>query len=91
MYFIRTLPMTPGGTYGRSSFDLARNPTTVDVIRREMVPTPMGELRTVLVEMHVRDPRHYKGEGVIKINLTDDACRSPARIAARCRLWARRY
>jgi hypothetical protein len=81
MYFIRTLPMTSGATYRVDRhFDLARNPTTVDVIRREMIPTPMGELRTVLVEMHVRDPRHYKGDGVIKINLTDDACRLPARI-----------
>jgi hypothetical protein len=81
MYFIRTLPMTPGGTYRLDRhFDLARNPTTVNVIRREMIPTPMGELRTVLVEMHVRDPRHYKGDGIIRINLTDDACRLPARI-----------
>jgi len=81
MYFIRTLPMTPGATYRVDRhFDLARNPTTVNVIRREMIPTPMGELRTVLVEMHVRDPRHYKGDGVIRINLTDDACRLPARI-----------
>jgi hypothetical protein len=81
MYFIRTLPMTPGATYRLDRhFDLARNPTTVNVIRREMIPTPMGELRTVLVEMHVRDPRHYKGDGIIRINLTDDACRLPARI-----------
>jgi hypothetical protein len=40
----------------------------------------MGELRTFLIEMRVRDPRHYKGEGVIRIHLTDDACRIPARI-----------
>lgn len=81
MYFIRTLPMIPGATYRVDRhFDLARNPTTVNVIRREMIPTPMGELRTVLVEMHVRDPRHYKGDGVIRINLTDDPCRLPARI-----------
>jgi len=81
MYFIRTLPMTPGSTYRLDRhFDIARNPTTVNVIRREMIPTPIGELRTVLVEMHVRDPRHYKGDGVIRINLTDDACRLPARI-----------
>lgn len=81
MYFIRTLPMTPGATYRFDRhFDPARNPTTVNVIRRETIPTPMGELRTVLVEMHVRDPKHYKGDGVIRINLTDDACRLPARI-----------
>jgi Protein of unknown function (DUF3108) len=81
MYFIRTLPMTPGGTYRFDRhFDSARNPTTVTVIRREMIPTPMGELRVILVEMRVRDPQHYKGEGIIRIHLTDDACRLPARI-----------
>ena len=36
MYFIRTLPMTPGATYRFDRhFDPARNPTTVSVIRRE--------------------------------------------------------
>jgi uncharacterized protein DUF3108 len=81
MYFIRTLPMTPGATYRFDRhFDAARNPTTVSVIRREVIPTPMGELRVILVEMRVRDPRHFKGEGVIRIHLTDDNCRLPARI-----------
>ena len=81
MYFIRTLPMIPGSTYTFDRhFDLTRNPITVSVIRREVIPTPMGELRVVLVEMRVRDPRHYKGEGVIRIHLTDDDCRLPARI-----------
>ncbi|HEV7595670.1 MAG TPA: DUF3108 domain-containing protein [Gemmatimonadaceae bacterium] len=81
MYFIRTLPMSPGSTYSFDRhFDVARNPVTVSVIRREVIPTPMGELRVILVEMRVRDPQHYKGEGVIRIHLTDDACRLPARI-----------
>jgi hypothetical protein len=81
MYFIRTLPMTPGATYRFDRhFDAERNPTTVNVVRREVIPTPMGELRVILVEMRVRDPRHYKGEGVIRIHLTDDECRLPARI-----------
>ena len=81
MYFIRTLPMTPGATYRFDRhFDASRNPTTVSVIRREVIPTPMGELRVILVEMRVRDPRHFKGEGIIRIHLTDDACKMPARI-----------
>jgi hypothetical protein len=81
MYFVRTLPMTPGASYSFDRhFDLARNPITVNVVRREVIPTPMGELRTVLVEMRVRDPRHYKGEGIIRIHLTDDDCRLPAKI-----------
>ena len=81
MYFIRTLPMIPGATYSFDRyFDTSRNPTTIKVIRREVIPTPMGELHVIRVEMIVRDPQHYEGEGVIRIHLTDDACRLPARI-----------
>ncbi|HEX6574712.1 MAG TPA: DUF3108 domain-containing protein, partial [Gemmatimonadaceae bacterium] len=50
------------------------------VIRREVVATPAGRFQTVLVEMRVRDARRYKGEGVIRINLTDDSMRIPVRI-----------
>lgn len=81
MYFIRTLPMTPGASFSFDRhFDLSRNPITVRVIRREIIPTPVGELPAMLVEMRVRDPRHYNGDGVIRIHLTDDDCRLPARI-----------
>jgi hypothetical protein len=81
IFFIRTLPLTPGAafTFDRH-FDAARNPVLVKVVRREVTATPIGELHTVLVEMRVRDPRHYNGEGLIRINLTDDDCRVPARI-----------
>jgi hypothetical protein len=30
--------------------------------------------------MRVRDPKHYKAEGIIRFNFTDDECRLPARI-----------
>ncbi|MFL5468713.1 MAG: DUF3108 domain-containing protein [Gemmatimonadaceae bacterium] len=81
MYFLRTLPMVPGATYTFDRhFDASRTPTTVSVIRREVIPTPMGELHVVRVEMRVRDPQHYAGEGIIRIHLTDDECRLPARI-----------
>ena len=81
MYFIRTLPMTPGASYRLDRhFDTARNPITVSVIRREVIPTPLGELHVIRVEMHVRDPQHYEGEGIIRIHLSDDACRLPVRI-----------
>jgi hypothetical protein len=33
--------------------------------------------------MRVRDPRRYRGEGVIRVNLSDDACRIPVRIESR--------
>jgi hypothetical protein len=81
MYFIRTLELTPGAVYSFDRyFDAARNPTVVRVLRREVIPTPVGELHVVRVEMRVRDPQHYAGEGIIRIHLSDDACRIPVRI-----------
>lgn len=81
LFFIRTLPLTPGATYRFDRhFDAARNPVVINIVRREVTATAIGELHTVLVEMRVRDPKHYEGEGVIRLNLTDDQCRLPARI-----------
>jgi hypothetical protein len=81
MYFIRTLAFTPDAVYRFDRhFDAARNPTTVRVVKRESVATGAGVFRTVLLEMRVKDPRRYKGEGLIRINVTDDACRLPVRI-----------
>jgi hypothetical protein len=81
MYFIRTLSLTDDAVYQFDRhFDASRSPTGVKVIRREVVVAPAGSFRTVLVEMRVRDARRYKGEGVIRINLSDDAMRIPVRI-----------
>jgi hypothetical protein len=33
--------------------------------------------------MHVRDPKHYKGVGLIKLNIETSACRLPVRIVSR--------
>ena len=55
----------------------------IRIVRPEVIPTPLGELKTVLVEMRVRDPRHYKGDGLLRIHLTDDECRLPARIESK--------
>ena len=81
MYFIRTLALTADTVYSfNRHFDPARSPTTLRVVRKEIVKTPAGRFATVLVEMRVRDSRRYKGEGVIRINLSDDAMRIPVRI-----------
>ena len=40
----------------------------------------IGGFATLLVEMRVKDPARYRGDGVIRINLTDDHCRIPVRI-----------
>jgi hypothetical protein len=81
IYFIRTLPLLDDSTFSFSRhFEERRNPIAVRVLGRDTVTTPAGTFTTVIVEMRVRDPRHYKGEGVIRLHLTDDECRIPVRI-----------
>jgi len=80
---VRTLPLVMDTTYTFDRhFDAARNPISVHVVRRDTLTTPSGPVATVLVEMRVKDPRHYRGDGVISINLSDDAERIPVRIAS---------
>ena len=84
MYYIRTLPLDSGTTLQVDRhFEAARNPTSLAVVGHETITTPAGEFRTIIVEMRVRDPRRYRGDGVIRINLTDDPCRLPVRIESR--------
>src|SRR3712207_8953378 len=81
MYFVRTLPLTEGATYRLDRhFEAHRNPASVRVIGHETVTTSAGEFRTIVVELRVRDPRRYRGEGVIRMNLSDDERRLPVRI-----------
>ena len=84
MYFLRTIPLDADTVlrFDRH-FDAARNPTSVRIVGRETVTTEAGEFRTVVLEMRVRDPRRYRGEGVIRIHLSDDAGRIPVRIESR--------
>jgi hypothetical protein len=81
LYFVRTLPLVTDTAFEFSRhFDAERNPTTVRVLGRETITTDAGVFETIVVEMRVKDPRRYKGEGVIRIHLTDDRCRLPVRI-----------
>lgn len=81
MYFLRTIPLAEDTTYSFDRhFAAERNPTTLRVLGRETLETALGRVETIVLEMRVRDPRRYRGEGVIRINLTDDHCRLPVRI-----------
>jgi Protein of unknown function (DUF3108) len=81
MYFIRTLPLTPDSSYRLDRhFEAERNPASVRVVGHDSLTTPAGEFRTIVVELRVKDPRRYRGEGVIRINLSDDDRRLPVRI-----------
>jgi hypothetical protein len=81
IYFLRSLPFSHDTTYAFSRhYDAARNPTTVRMTRVDSVTTEIGRFPAVLMEMHVRDPRRYSGDGTIRVYISDDACRIPLRI-----------
>lgn len=76
LFYLRTLPFRSDAPVVISRhFDKARNPTLVTVVGREDVAVGAGRFHALIVEMRVRDPRRYKGDGVIRIALSDDKCR----------------
>jgi uncharacterized protein DUF3108 len=81
IYYLRTLPQGKDTLYEfNSHFDATRNPITVHESPGGVVETASGAFVTTLMEMHVHDPRRYRGEGVIRVFLSDDACRLPVRV-----------
>lgn len=84
LYFLRTLPLERDSTFTFTRhFDDTRNPTVVHVRGEEMVETPLGTFRTRVIDMHVRDPRRYRGAGVIRLNIDTGACHLPIRMVSR--------
>lgn len=84
IFFLRTLRLADGdGQSFIRHYDSTRNPIRVRVVGRGPVRVPAGEFQAVQVEMRVRDPRQYGGEGVIQIHFTDDARHLPLRIESR--------
>jgi hypothetical protein len=81
IYYLRTLSLDSDAvdTLERH-YDRARNPIAVRVVGRDTVKTRAGTFATIVVEMRVKDPQRYGGEGVIRIHLSDDAHRYPVRI-----------
>ncbi len=81
IYLVRSLPLLDDSVYVFDRhFDVQRNPTNVRVVAHESLDTKAGHFETIRVEMRVKDPRHYRGEGVVVFNLSDDARRIPVRI-----------
>ena len=84
IYALRTMRIPDDSTLVLNRhYDADRNPTLVRSLGRGSVTTPAGTFATREIEMRVRDARRYRGEGVIRISLSDDACRRPVRIESR--------
>lgn len=84
LYFVRTLPLDRDSTFQfNRHYDERRNPTMVSVGAEETLETEAGTFRTRVVVMHVRDPKHFKGIGLIKLNIDVSPCRMPIRIVSK--------
>jgi hypothetical protein len=84
IYVLRTLSLPDDSALViNRHFDPERNPTVIRSLGTGTVKTPAGTFATREVEMRVRDARRYRGEGVIRISLSDDGCRRPVRIESR--------
>ena len=84
LFYLRTLPLESDSRLTLSRhFDDTRNPTLVRVVGREEIEVGAGRFRAIVVEMRVRDTRHYEGEGTIRIHLSDDQCRLLLRLESK--------
>jgi len=87
LFYIRTLPLTPGAVYtSQRHFDRRRTPVMIRVVGRERIHVPAGDFSTIVVEMRVPDGQHVGEGGLIRLHLTDDAWRVPVRIESSVRM-----
>ncbi|NUQ92938.1 MAG: DUF3108 domain-containing protein [Gemmatimonadaceae bacterium] len=80
IYFLRGLTLPEGSLSFDRHFDADRNPVIIRFIGRDTIDVGAGRFRALRVEMRVKDPRRYRGDGTILFDLSDDACRLPLRI-----------
>ena len=80
IYYIRTLALAPDSSYAvNRHYEAERNPVCIRVVGRDTVRVALGEFDVEVVELRVKDPR-FKGVGVIRLFLSEDADRIPVRI-----------
>ena len=90
IYFVRTLPLSSESVLRLDRhYDRARNPIEIRVVGRESVTTAAGVFSAIIVEMRVKDARRYRGNGLIRLALSDDTLRLPLRIESTIPLLGR--
>jgi hypothetical protein len=81
IYFLRTMPFTSDSVMSLvRHYDRDRNPVEVHLVGRDTIRTTAGTFATIVVEMRVKDPGRFHGNGTIRLHLSDDLCRIPVRI-----------
>lgn len=84
IYVLRTMDLPEDSTVVLNRhYDAKRNPTKLRSAGRKTIEIDGQDWKVVEIEMRVRDERRYRGEGILRIALSDDACRRPIRIESR--------
>ncbi len=90
IYFVRTLPLTSESVLRLDRhYDRARNPVEIRFVGRDTVATAAGVFPAIIIEMRVKDPRRNRGNGLIRLTLSDDTLRLPLRIESSIPLFGR--
>jgi hypothetical protein len=83
LFLARSLDLDLGETLEFDlHYDPARSPVRIRDRGRERIRVPAGEFDTRVVEMEVRDESRFGETGRVVLHLTDDAHRTPVRIAS---------
>jgi hypothetical protein len=81
IYYLRTVTLAPDSTYAFDRhYDRRRIPSTVRLVKRELLRTPAGEFNTDELEVRVKDGTNWKDEWVVRLWISDDPCRLPVRM-----------
>ena len=81
LYFLRTVSLVPDSIYSFDRhYDKRRVPSTVRVVKREVVHTPAGDFNTVELEVQVKDGVDWKDEWTVRYWISEDRCRLPVRM-----------
>lgn len=81
LYYVRTLPLEVGKSVYVNVVDVKRTyRAEVKVLKREVIDTPRGEVKTILIKPIIKSEGLFQRKGDIYIWLTDDHKRIPVQL-----------
>lgn len=81
VYFLRTIWLAPDSVYSFDRhYDRRRIPSTVRLVRREVVQTPAGAFDAEELEVRVKDGADWKDHWEVRLWISADRCRLPVRM-----------
>lgn len=84
LYFIRTIPLDVGKEYAFSRyFNPEANPVRIKVLRREVIETPAGRFRTLVLQPTFRSKGLFSENGKAEVWVSDDAARIVVQLKSR--------